>query len=116
MTPWYSWVATFFGGAFAANAIPHLVFGISGRQLPTPFASPPFEGLSSPVVNVAWALFNLVVAYVLLWGVGNLDVHSWAPVACCFAGFAAMSLQCARAFGRVRRRSTDSSSVEERSR
>ncbi len=29
---WYHYVAYFFGGAFLANAIPHLVNGISGRS------------------------------------------------------------------------------------
>jgi hypothetical protein len=99
---WYLWIAYFFGGVFAANALPHLIFGVTGRPLQTPFASPPFEGLSSPIVNVAWALFNLVVAYVLLVPLGELDVLSWPEVLTCFAGFGAMSFQCARSFRRLR--------------
>ena len=99
--PWYLGVAYFFGGAFAANAIPHLTSGVAGKPMPTPFASPPFRGLSPPTVNVAWALLNLAVAYLLLMVVGELDVHSGAEVAVCFLGFAAMALQCARSFGRL---------------
>jgi hypothetical protein len=94
-------IAYFFGGAFAANAIPHLVTGVSGRPLQSPFASPPFRGLSSPAVNVAWGLFNLGVAYVLLVQVGEFDIRSWLHVALCFAGFAMMAFQCARSFGRL---------------
>ena len=101
--PWYLGVAYFFGGAFLANALPHLISGILGKPLQTPFASPPFKGLSSPAVNVAWGLFNLAVAYLLLLRVGQLDMHSWLQVAICFAGFALMALQCARAFGRIER-------------
>lgn len=52
---WLVYFAHFFGGAFLANALPHLIAGISGHPLQSPFASPPFRGLSSPTVNVAWA-------------------------------------------------------------
>jgi hypothetical protein len=97
---WYLGVAYFFGGAFVANASPHLIAGVSGRKLQTPFASPPFKGPSSPTVNVAWGLFNLAVAYVLLLHVGAFDIRSWFHVAVCFAGFGAMAFQCARALGR----------------
>ena len=98
---WHLGVACFFGGAFLANAIPHLVSGISGRPLPSPFASPPFRGLSSPEVNVAWALVNLAVAYVLLVHVGELAIRSWLHAIAGFAGFAAMAFQCARSLGRI---------------
>lgn len=97
---WHLAVAYFFGGAFVANAIPHLSAGISGRPLQSPFASPPFKGLSSPIVNVAWGLFNLAIAYLLLLQVAEFDVRSWPDVAVCFAGFSAMAFQCARSLGR----------------
>jgi len=100
---WYLGVAYFFGGVFLANAIPHLVSGVSGRPLQSPFASPPFKGLSSPAVNVAWAMVNLAIAYVLLLHVGAFDIRSRLHVAACFAGFGAMSFQCARSFGRINR-------------
>ncbi|MCC6558783.1 MAG: hypothetical protein IT372_38110 [Polyangiaceae bacterium] len=61
--PWYVYFAYFFGGAFFANALPHLIAGVSGQPLQSPFASPPLKGLSSPAVNVAWALVNLALAY-----------------------------------------------------
>ena len=52
MTRWYHLIAWFFGGAFLTNAVPHLVSGVSGSPLQTPFASPPGVGLSCSTVNV----------------------------------------------------------------
>ena len=49
---WYHYVAYFFGGAFLANALPHLGNGTSGHAFQSPFASPPGVGLSSSMVNV----------------------------------------------------------------
>jgi hypothetical protein len=99
---WYVYVGYFFGGAFLANALPHLIAGVSGQPLQSPFASPPFRGLSSPTVNVAWALLNLFFAYLLLVRVATLDLRSWPAVSVCFAGFGAMALQCARSLSRLR--------------
>ena len=62
---WYHYIACFFAGMFLANVVPHFVHGISGDRFPTPFAHPPGKGLSSPTVNVLWALLNLVVGYIL---------------------------------------------------
>ena len=38
---WYYFLSYFFGGAFLANALPHLLNGISGRSFQSPFAKPP---------------------------------------------------------------------------
>ena len=62
---WYHYIAAFFAGGFLTNAVPHFVNGISGNAFPTPFANPPGQGLSSPLTNVLWALFNLLVGYML---------------------------------------------------
>ena len=81
-TRWYHIVAYFFGGAFLANTIPHLVSGISGSPFQSPFGSPPGQGLSSATTNVLWGMFNLVVAYVLVARVGRLDLRrTWHAVA-----------------------------------
>jgi hypothetical protein len=101
---WYDYVACFFGGAFLANALPHLIAGVSGQPLQSPFASPPFKGLSPPSVNVAWALANLALSYLLLVRVGALDAQSWSGVGVCFAGFSAMAFQCARSLGQIRKK------------
>ncbi len=61
--PWYEYVACFFAGVFLANAVPHFVKGVSGDAFPTPFAHPPGKGLSSPLVNVLWALLNVILGY-----------------------------------------------------
>ena len=98
--PWSVYLAHFFGGAFLANALPHLIAGVTGQRAPTPFASPPFRGLSSPTVNVSWALVNLALAYVLLLQVGSVDLRSLPDAGVIFIGFGAMAMQCARAFGR----------------
>jgi hypothetical protein len=98
---WHIHLAHFFGGAFFANALPHLNAGICGRALQSPFSSPPFKGLSSPIVNIAWALANLAVAYLLLVQVAAADLRSWSDVGVCFAGFATMALQCSRSFTRI---------------
>jgi hypothetical protein len=87
---WYNYIACFFAGMFLANVVPHLVHGISGDRFPTPFAKPPGKGLSSPTVNVVWALFNLVVGY-LLYRAGHVwNGGDWALISF-FAGVAAIS-------------------------
>jgi hypothetical protein len=90
----------FFGGAFLANAVPHIVNGISGRAFQSPFAKPPGEGLSSSVVNVLWGFLNLVVAYVLLVWLGDLNIHYWWQVVTAGAGALVLSVMMARHFGR----------------
>jgi hypothetical protein len=69
---WYVYVAYFFGGVFLVNAVPHFIEGVCGRAFPSPFAKPPGEGLSSPMVNMFWGAFNFIVAYLLIWRVGSL--------------------------------------------
>jgi hypothetical protein len=103
--PWSLHLAHFVGAALAANALPHLTAGIAGRPLQSPFASPPFKGMSSPRTNVAWALANLAVAYVLLVQVGPVDLRSWRDAGITFVGFGGMSLLCSRSFTRLRERS-----------
>jgi hypothetical protein len=49
----------FFIGALLCNSIPHLVAGLQGEPFPSPFAKPPGEGDSSPLVNFVWGSFNL---------------------------------------------------------
>lgn len=62
---WYHYIAGFFAGAFLTNVVPHFVNGISGNAFPTPFANPPGKGLSSPLINILWALINLLIGYLL---------------------------------------------------
>ena len=88
---WYSYVACLFAGMFLANAVPHFVQGICGDRFPTPFARPPGRGLSSPTVNVAWALANMVAGYFLVRA-GHLHSGGRLALFAFFVGFAALSL------------------------
>jgi hypothetical protein len=97
---WYHYVAYFFGGAFLANSLPHLINGISGRPFQSPFASPPGNGLSSPTVNVLWGFFNLAAGYVLVYRVGSFSLHNTCHVLVLGAGILLMSLQLSYVFGR----------------
>jgi hypothetical protein len=98
---WYFFVAYFFGGAFLVNAIPHFVNGVSGRRCPTPFASPPGKGLSSPTVNVLWGTANAVIGYFLVTHVGEFHLRSIPDAAVSGAGGLLMALMLSRAFGRI---------------
>ncbi len=100
---WLHYVFYFFGGAFFANALPHVLSGVLGRAFQSPFAKPPGEGLSSSTVNVLWGFFNLVVGYGLICHVGNFDLHSISQVTVAGAGALLMSLMLARHFGRFHR-------------
>ena len=95
--PWYSYLAAFFAGAFLANAVPHFVHGISGDPFPSPFAKPPGKGLSSPTVNVLWALFNLI-AGTLLFRVGAISTVNIPSLILFFVGIAAISIPCSVQF------------------
>ena len=106
---WQNCVAYFFGGMFLANFTPHFIAGVSGRAFHTPFAKPPFRGLSSPAVNILWGLFNLGVAYLLLVVVGGLELRRVAEVAITATGFGLMSLFIARSVTKMQREVTDSS-------
>jgi len=88
---WYGSIACFFAGAFLANVVPHLVHGISGDRFPTPFANPPGKGLSSPTLNVVWALFNLVIGS-LLFRTGKVSTAGNLALVSFFAGIAAISI------------------------
>ena len=97
---WLSLVSYFFGGAFLANAIPHLVNGVMGRAFQSPFAKPPGQGLSSATVNVLWGFFNVIVGYVLVCRVAAFDLRNTSDVVALGLGAVSMALLCARLFGR----------------
>ena len=96
---WYSLVALFFGGAFLANAVPHIVNGISGRAFQTPFAKPPGRGVSPARINVVWGFLNLFIAWFLLFRLVDFDLHNWVHVSMALAGALVLALNLARHFG-----------------
>lgn len=95
--PWL--ISYFFGGVFAANAVPHFVSGVMGRPFQTPFAKPPGKGLSSSTVNVLWGFLNVVVAYLLIEHVGAFDLHATSHTVSLGLGVLLISLFAARSFG-----------------
>lgn len=103
---WHLLVAYFFGGIFAANAVPHIVSGTMGRAFQSPFAKPPGKGLSSSTVNVLWGFFNAFTAYLLLAHVGDFQLRSWAHAAAFGLGALLISLIAAHQFGRFHGGST----------
>jgi hypothetical protein len=86
-----NYIACFFAGMFLANVVPHFVHGVSGDRFPTPFSHPPGKGLSSPTVNVVWALFNLVVGTVL-FRVGKVSCGGDLAPVIFFVGIVAISM------------------------
>ncbi|MHB8305768.1 MAG: hypothetical protein ACYDEU_07125 [Vulcanimicrobiaceae bacterium] len=97
--PWLDLASYFFGGVFFANAVPHAVSGMMGRPFQSPFAKPPGEGLSSSTVNVLWGFFNLVVAYLLIFRVGDFDLRNVGDVVALGLGGLVIGLFSAWQFG-----------------
>ncbi|MGA2649234.1 MAG: hypothetical protein ABSF28_01865 [Terracidiphilus sp.] len=97
---WYYLVSYFFGGAFLANSLPHLLNGISGMPFQSPFAKPPGQGLSSAPVNVVWGFVNLVATWFLLCCVGSFSLLNGFHMLVCGAGFLIISVMLARSFAR----------------
>lgn len=97
---WYHYLALFFAGAFLVNVVPHFTNGISGRPFPSPFASPPGQGMSSPIVNVLWGSFNLIVGVTLARG-GRFDSRRLDTLLAIAIGGLVMAVLLANAFGQV---------------
>lgn len=97
---WIDLVSYFFGGAFLANAVPHLVSGMMGRAFQSPFAKPPGQGFSSSTVNALWGFFNLVVGYLLICRVGDFELRDTLDAAALGLGILLLAVMTARRFGR----------------
>jgi hypothetical protein len=98
---WYIWIAYFVAGLFLVNAVPHFVMGVCGRKFPSPFSKPPGKGLSSPLVNVLWGAFNLVVGYLLMFREAAPFFPGTAQLIVAAAGGLAMAIMLATHFGEV---------------
>lgn len=96
---WFWFVSYFFGGAFAANAVPHFVSGTMGRPFQSPFAKPHGRGLSSATVNVLWGLCNAAVGYLLVAQVGAFHPRTASHVLAVGLGALLISIFSARHFG-----------------
>ncbi|WP_024518359.1 hypothetical protein [Bradyrhizobium sp. Tv2a-2] len=98
--PWLHDLAYFAGGLVLTNAVPHFVSGTMGRPFQSPFAKPRGEGLSSSRLNVAWGFFNLVIAYLLIWRVGDFDLRATEDAVALGLGMLLGGLFLAGQFGR----------------
>lgn len=96
---WHHYVAHFCGGAFLANAIPHIINGISGRAFPTLLSSPLGKGLSSPTVNVLYGAVNLAIGYLLVFHVGEFRIRRLPDVLVLGAGGLLLAIVLSRALG-----------------
>jgi len=99
--PWHTYVAYFFAGVFLVNSVPHFTNGVSGRRLPTPFASPLGKGQSSPTVNVLWGALNLAIGYLLVGRVGDFNFHRTSHALALGVGGLLMAVMLAQLFGRL---------------
>ena len=98
---WLVYLARFVAGVLLANAIPHFVSGTQGRPFPSPFASPPGQGDSSPTVNVLWGTANAGIGYLLLYRVGNFTMTHSLEVLVAGLGGLLISVNLASHFGQV---------------
>ena len=89
-------VPKFFAGILLANAVPHGVSAVQGKEFPTPFATPPGVGLSSPLANAVWSAMNAAGGAALL-GRKTSGSRDRATVA---AGALAMTFFLAYYFGK----------------
>ena len=96
---WYNYLSGFFAGAILTNFVPHFVKGVSGDPFPTPFSKPHGKGLSSPMVNVLWALFNLLIGYIL-FRLAKISLVNNLSMGIFFAGIALLSIWSSYAFAR----------------
>ena len=97
----YHDLADFGAGMFLCNCLPHLAAGLQGQPFPSPFASPPGKGDSSPVVNVLWGMFNFIAGSWLL-SLAPVSVGLNEGFALALAGALVLGIYVALHFGAVR--------------
>jgi hypothetical protein len=97
-----NYVASFLAGVFLCNCIPHLDCGLRGAPFPTPFAKPRGVGDSSPLINVLWGFFNLLVGLYLLSS-HPVSIEFNFRLVILILGALAMSIYLSLHFGRVHR-------------
>jgi hypothetical protein len=88
---WYHYLAGLVAGMSLANVIPHYVKGVTGERFPTPFANPPGKGLSSPMTNTIWSLFNLLIG-IVLFKFGKVSFNNELSLVPFFIGFVIITM------------------------
>jgi hypothetical protein len=96
---WYNYLAGFLSGGFLANFVPHFVNGISGNRFPTPFSKPHGIGLSSPTLNVIWALINLLLSF-LFYKLAGISMEKHLSLVIFFSGIATLSIFSSKQFSK----------------
>jgi len=91
---WFNYLACFFSGAFLVNVLPHLVHGIDGDYFPTPFGNVLGTLPTSPIVNILWAMINLLTGFLLLRA-GKVSKTKNITLLCVFAGILLYSVSLA---------------------
>ena len=94
---WYHYLCGFLAGMILANFVPHFINGVSGNHFPTPFSKPHGIGLSSPTTNVLWALFNLMIGY-LLFRFARISTDDNFSLIVLFAGISLLSIFSSKRF------------------
>ncbi|NGY04846.1 hypothetical protein [Solimonas terrae] len=94
-------LALFFAGVFLVNGVPHFVNGVSGRNFPSPFASPPGRGESTARTNVLWGALNFAIGYGLGWRLAHFDPGQSAQLAALCVGGLLMALAISSHFGKL---------------
>lgn len=95
---WYHYLVAFAVGFFFGNAVPHFVAGVMGNTFPSPFATPPGVGLSSPLVNVLWGLTNILIGYVML-RLSRAQISQTGSMIAMFLGLVVVSVMTSILFG-----------------
>lgn len=95
---WFHYLFSFLAGLFLTNSLPHLFNGISGTPFPSPFATPPGVGLSTPTENVMWASINLIIGTIMFF-LGNVSSKSIMLRVAFLIGFFLMIFYLANYFG-----------------
>lgn len=94
---WYFYLLAFLAGVLLTNSLPHFINGISGNYFPSPFASPPGKGLSSPITNVLWGSLNFIIGF-LLFRLAKISTGKIFLLICFFSGAFLMALRLASVF------------------
>ena len=97
-TRWYHYALAFIAGIFLINILPHFMHGIVGKNFPTPFANPPGKGLSSPILNVVWAIINFLIGFSILYFM-KINRRKNRVLIALFFGIVFMSFYLAHYFG-----------------
>lgn len=99
-TRWHHHLFAFIAGGIFVNVLPHFINGISGRPFPSPFSDPPGVGLSSPVLNILWAVINFLIAFAFVY-FGKLARRDRTVYVSYFIGAVVMAFYLASYFGKL---------------